>query len=454
MAQEMVIPVSLLIPETMTFTPRHFPALCAAVLCCAVLLSCAGFSAPKAQETQTQEIAFIREFSAGAFPANAGFVPAPLPDFRPAPGVGLVTRDEQDLGGSLGQHDRDHLSESFKSAYASYMLGDAGLAGVLGGDLVHGWPSAAPAVWVQNWRTGAGKLNSWGDSSLILAIQGLGQGRVFMVRGDILDAYGKSVGRGGANGAAGFGAPCGEEFLREGRIAQRFEFGLFTFGESGNLVFIPGDAPSAVTAVPATTGLFPSGDSDPLIMEAFQSAWRSGIDSGLTPMEPDTPVIRVEFTDPLWLLPVTVLTGPDREETMITLRNIYYQMFGNGAALFILADAAVEYSQGSIQLPFYARIVTTPFLEILLNAKKQQPPGAAINSPGAAINSLGAAINSPGAESPEPIPAAYSEKGGLTQLLLEGIALYGIPLSDSLLLNNGTAIQQAQRFSRGWLISR
>jgi hypothetical protein len=417
-------------------------AVCSA-LCC---LSCA-VSSGRVKDGQDDIPAFISEFKTGGLPANVRFTSSPVPEFRPAPGLGLVAGGERDPGGSLAQGDPGLLSDSFRSAYAEGILRGTPLAGVLGGDLVHGWPQEAPVTWVQNWRGSTGRNNSWGMPNLILAVRGLSHDRVFLVQGLVLDVYGMSGGIGGANGAAGYGAPCGEEFLLEGRAAQRFDRGLITFTEAGKPLFIPGDAPSLAAAIPDNVGVLSSGGNNAQVLKNFQTAWRAELDSGLAPLEPDTPVIVISFADSPWALPVEVsgknsapgetaaFTGQETEKTTITITNIYYQPFGGGKTLFIMVDGFIEHSRGNLTLPLYPRILGSPFLEALLNAGSGRSDGA---------DTL----------NPVPIPPAFEGKKDLTRLLLEGIALYGIPLSDALPWHEGGKTLEAQRFSQGWLVTR
>jgi hypothetical protein len=408
-----------------SFRPRLLPLL-------PLLLfpSCALF---QAREKTAPEPSFLSEFTPGPFPHNTVFVPAALPEPRLAPGVGIITRDERDLAASLDLVDRNHLSDSFKSAYLEGVLRGVRLTGVLGGDFVHGWPPRSPAAWVQNWQSSSGNFNSWGEPVLVLALRGLGETRVFTVQGDILDAYGVSGGLNGANGAAGYGAPCGEEFLLEGRRAQWFEHGLITFGRDGKAVFLPGGIPSAAAPVPESAGILHGEDSSPLIQQAFQSAWQAAVNSGLSPLEADAPVISLEFDSP-WLLDVDTETDEAEEEIRMLVNKIHYQSFGNGKALFVMAEASLEFAGQSAALPLFPKIVVSPFLEVLLNAKQHKASGAEHLEP-------------------DHFPPGFAKRTGLSQMLLDGIALYGLPLSGGLPRNEGAAVKKAQRFSRGWLLA-
>jgi hypothetical protein len=297
------------------------------------------------------------------------------------------------------------------------------------------------------------------------------------VQGGILDAYGQSAGLMGANGAAGYGAPLGNEFVYQGGIAQRFDFGLIAEDAEGRFVFSAGDAPSRTNPVPENTGLFESGDTAARIRDAFQSAWRTEIDRGLSPLEPDTPLFYVDFGDSPWVLPFDAVedsgnirygvpaadaaesgedllsaiadfsTGQDgNPETpedsgspgqgSLVIRGLYCQAFGEGRALFILADAFMELTDENaktiLELPFRPRLVDRPFLEALLGAKRQRLAGAASLQPRA-------------------FPADWRNKNSLARALLEGIAVYGLPLAGPQPRGEGETLFEAQRFSRGWM---
>ncbi|MDR1587214.1 MAG: hypothetical protein LBS57_07155 [Treponema sp.] len=463
---------------------------CAVLLVCTGLfcLSCTALSPGTAAREEDQagaENEFIRQFPQRSFsvPEGVDFVPASFPGAPGAPGVGLVTRDSRDLGSSLGDDDRARLTLSFTEAYMEGVFRGFSLYGVLGGDEVHGWPRASPLAWVQNWRGKGGRYNSWGVPSLILAVRGLARDRVFPVQGDILDAYGQSAGLMGANGAAGYGAPCGNEFIYKGGVAQRFDFGLIAVDAEGSFVFSAEDAPSVTTPVPEKIGLFESGGSLPRIQGVFQSAWKTEIDGSLPPLAPDTPLIYVNFDDSPWVLPLDSVedsgnihygvpiegaidstmdllsavadfsagqdentetpadSGLSGQRSSLVVRGLYYQVFGEGRALFILADASVELiredSKTIFELPFCPRLLDTPFLEALLSAGRQRLSGAESLNPYA-------------------FPANYrrQDENLFTRDLLEGVALYGLPLTGPQPDREGKTLFEAQRFSRGWMIRK
>jgi hypothetical protein len=164
-----------------------------------------------------------------------------LPAFPAAPGVGIFTGDPRDPALNLAEEERERISLSFRRAYGEALKRGFPLDGVLGGDRVHAWPVDSPLAWVQNWRSAEPYPNSWGLPTLVLAILGIDAKEVFIVRGAVLDAYGKSGGRGGANGVAGYGPPLGGEFAHNEGVAQRFGEGLITVDASGQAVFIPED---------------------------------------------------------------------------------------------------------------------------------------------------------------------------------------------------------------------
>jgi hypothetical protein len=340
------------------------------------------------------------------------------------------------------------------------------LVGVLGGDMVHGWPPAAPAAWVQNWHNSEGRFNSWGTPSLVLAVRGLSQDQVFLVQGEILDAYGLSSGLMGANGAAGYGAPCGDEFIFQGDRAQRFDYGIITIDSQNSPAFFPGEPPSAQTDISETVGFIDEENADPRVREVFRSAWRAGINGSLLPLQPDTDVLHIDFQDNPWTIPVEVTGGLEggnhgipgensydsedllwatadfyaesqtgdgtagTEQVSMVIRGIYYQVFGEGGTLFVLADASIG---EDLPFPFHAIIIGSPFLEAFLSAQWQRLPGS---------ESL----------SPAPLPPEFNRRAenNYSLALLEGIALYGLPLGGLSLRNEGAQVLEARRFSRGW----
>jgi hypothetical protein len=452
-----------------------FLALAAALLglSCASLSSGAG--APPEERTEDPAEA-VRESGRqfpeqGSVPEETVFIPAPFPGVLSVPGIGLVTGEARDLGSGLNDEDKARLAVSFAEAYMEGVFRGLPLTGVLGGDQVHGWPQSSPLAWAQNWRGSRGRYNSWGTPSLILALQGLSRSRVFPVQGDILDAYGQSSGLGGANGAAGYGAPCGNEFIHQGGLAQRFDFGLITVDAGGNFAFSAGDPPSMAGPVPESIGLFESGGFVDRIRNAFQTAWKAGLDEGLPLSEPDGPLLYINLADSPWVLPLDSVedseniqygvpeedllsafadfpagnpgaspetpgnSGAPGRNSSLVVRGLYCQSFGEGGVLFILAEAFVELIQENsttrLELPLRPVPVGSSFLEAFFSASRGRLPGA---------ESLG----------PYALPAGR-QNDAFVRTLFEGIALYGLPLAGPQPVKEGESFSEAQRFSRGWM---
>ncbi|MDR0877527.1 MAG: hypothetical protein LBN21_05700 [Treponema sp.] len=423
------------------FFNRYF-AVSAAVLFFVLFSAACGSSALKKNAAggeggDNSGEAFISNFGKLTFgpPQTVRFRSAQVPRSEAAPGVGLITRDQRDLGTVLSAADKSLLTGSFKTAYSGGLSRGLPLSGVLGGDEVHAWPPAHPVAWVQNWQSGETSPNSWSAPSLVLAVRGLAQEKVFIVRGAILDAYGRSAGQGGANGAAGYGAPRGDDFFYQGGIAQRFDFGLITADVGGKAVFISGDPPSAGQEAPDGTGVFPPEQREssergyPLITEAFRSAWANAVDKELPPLTPDTQAVFIDFESDPWIM-----------DGLPAIRGIYYQTFGAGKALFLLADFSPDGSGPSSSQTLSFQILASPFFEALLTGQVKRLPGAE-------------------ALSPAPVPKYRTQNSSnFTRALLEGISLYGFPLSDAQAVQDldepGTEKiwQEAQRFSKGWMI--
>jgi hypothetical protein len=359
-----------------------------------------------------------------------------LPNITIAPGVGVITSEAGNPADRLSREEREALTGDFRDAYLDGLMAGVPLTGVLGGDRLHGWPAAAPAGWVQNWRSEESRPNSWGAPSLILALQGLEGKRAFIVEGPILDVYGRSGGIKGENGAAGYGAPRGNRFFYEGGMAQRFELGFILTDAAGKGAFISytgEDVP-----IPPLTGSFQAGS--PALREqlrsAFSAAWYEERDrhirlalppeaeafspySEVPPLKSDGPVEYLDFGSAPWSLP---FPGDP-----IQVRGLYVQFFDQGRTAFVLPQAP--------PLPPTVRTIVSPFLDPLVAASQ------AVSTPERA----------PGAESlsAEPMPP----HAGLAGALLEGLAIYGIPLTSSSYPAVVDDVPvRSQRFSKGWLI--
>ena len=348
------------------------------------------------------------------------FVPGEFPSLEIMPGVGVITGDRMDRAASLSEREKIALSRAFMSAYVDGLLRELDLAGVLGGDLVHNWPAGSASAWVQNWSSSAPQANSWGLSPLVLAVRGFGEGpetsgdRVFIVRGKVLDQYGKNGGINRANGNAGYGSPLGYEFFYEGKIAQRFDFGLITVDLEGKSAFLAQNPPSRELEIPPEAGVF-RGTPTEEHSSAFKTAWKMAVDRNIGAMIPDGAGQYLSFSE---------ISGdfPGGH----TLKGLYVQSFNRRSVLLVLPDSSV--------LPPYARIIAAPFIDVLLSPKKNPVLG------GENLKAL--ELKSNGADD-------------FYRALLGGFALYGIPLSDPIPVKAEapeTGWQLAQRFSRGWIM--
>lgn len=406
----------------MIIKSRFGSVLLTALLPFLLFAGCAGLNTPKETSQGDAEnpmeaappLETIPALPERPIPAGMEFIPAPLSWPAIAPGVGLV---------KPGEAETNALTESFRTAYIEECLRNPSLDGVLGGDFVHSWPTAAPLCRVQNWRDPslAETPNTWGIPSLVLAIQSMEGNRVFTVRGAILNLYGKSAGRKGANGAAGYGAPVGDEFLYKNGIAQRFEYGLLYVDPDGKGGFTPGTAPSTVEAVPEGT----STEAD------FREAWKRGMNSGLPPLKADGPALRLDFSGTSWEIPVdTAAAGT------IPITALYYQSFNQGSVLFLLAQTTAASAQ-TFGTGFHTRIIAGPFLDTFLAGRDHPLPGA----------------DAPPLFIPQPgVPGLRPEDAPFHEAVLQGLARYGLPLTDAAPKRDGDIFRETQRFSQGWMV--
>ncbi|MDR2483690.1 MAG: hypothetical protein LBD08_08695 [Treponema sp.] len=391
---------------------------CALLLC--VLTACAGLKAPPQPEAPAPAEGPVPQDeipSAGpqpetgrfdrkryTLPAALRFVPQAPPALSLSPGVGRLA---EDAAAALSKTTQGEITAAFQALYIEGIVQGLPLTGVLGGDLVHGWPVKTPRCWAQNWRgpdPDAGP-NSWGIPGLVLALKGVESDAAFIVHGPILDFYGRSGGIGGANGAAGYGAPRSGVYYWNGGAAQRFEFGLIAIDPQGGPSFTPWEQEPPLEA-PEFPGM------DEWEAAAFQAVWlrESAIHGG--PLEADGPPVYFPFTAEFF--------GGD-EAAPMRARGVYLQCFDQGRAVFAGLAA-----QG---IPFAVRVIRSPFLDALVTAEVL--PGA------------------------EDCPADYAApdvyRDSITGALLEGMARYGVPLTDALPRRAGGVWREAQRFSRGWI---
>jgi hypothetical protein len=307
-----------------------------AALLILLLAGCAGSdvkddSPRSGVETTKDTVPLQREY---APPADMEFQHRGVSPPPAIPGVGAITRNQEDLLASLTEDEKSAVAESFRRAYAEGLFRGLSLEGTLGGDLVHSWPPAAALCLAQNWRSRETTPNSWGMPSLVLAIRGAGDNAVHIIHGGILDQYGKSDGRDRLNGVAGYGAPLGDEFFYQDGAAQWFEYGLIRTDAAGISFFEPG-SPPAFSPAP-----YPGMDRN--IEECFQQALRRAAHSNLPDMEADGPAQRL-----------------DLEETRSrSAGTLYYQTFNRGGILLLLSHFP--------NIPFQARILAGPFLDMFL----------------------------------------------------------------------------------------
>jgi hypothetical protein len=351
------------------------------------------------------------------FPRGFRFRPEPVPNLGIPPGVGTLS--EYPLADSS-----DPVVSAFREAYVEALLRGLPLEGVLGGDRVHFWPADTSRGRIQNWISGSGEANSWGFPGLVLAIGDAentrsGNYRVYTVSGRILDRYGRSPGPNIGNGAAGYGYPVGEVFFRDGTAVQRFSKGSVVVDKTG-AAFIP-DPEDAGPLENDRGGVsdFPQrdfSDTAPDIAGAFYDAVGEAL-GGAAAERSDGPVVSAVFSDP-WIMPGST----------IPVSGIYIKSYDTGKSIFVVVDAPA--------LPKRARFLTGPFLAVLLQPEKRIA----------------------GAENVTYVDPVPSMESSYFKDLLEGFALYGVPLSDRLPVastdeNADFPFQEAQRFSRGWIIA-
>jgi hypothetical protein len=372
-----------------------------APLSAAVLLSGCRSAEALDEPTSTEIPEFIQTFDpdTGEFPQGFLFRPDPVPNLDIPPDVGTLSEYPSANSG-------DPVVLAFREAYAEALLRGLPLKGVLGGDRVHFWLAGDSRCRIQNWISDSEEANSWGVPGLVLAIgEDSGEKRygVYTVSGRFLDRYSRSPGPNTGNGAAAYGYPVGEVFYRDGAAVQRFSKGSIVVDKKG-AVFIPApeEAESPETGtVPEIAGVFYEG-------EAL---------SGKLPKKSDGPVASVAFPEP-WIMP----------GSGIPVSGIHVESYDEGKSVFVVVDSPA--------LPKRVRFLTGSFLAILLHPEKKIP----------------GAENETSADPVPPVNSPY------VKALLEGFSLYGVPLGDSLPLAStdedaGFLFQEAQRFSKGWIIA-
>ncbi len=345
-------------------------------------------------------------------PEGLGFSASPLPTPSVPPGIGEITREQNDPAYSLSSSEKARISGLYRDAYIDALLQDIPISGSLGGDFVHGWSGTASNIWVQNWRSSRDFPNSWGIPSLILAVYGHSQDKVFMISGGIMDSYGKSAGINHVNGVKGYGSPCTDDFIYKGKRAQRFDLGIIYQNEQDRFVFQQENPPSANTDTPPQVGELADAPQSMQIRikQAFLNGWKLAVDRNMPLLIPDAPVIWYDLSASPWIF--------GTQETLLTVNNIYLQPFNNGSIVLVLVDSPA--------IPWITRIVESPFVDALILASKQSIPGT------------------PGSRTDQ-IPPAL--KDAFSASLLKGFEIYGVPVTNSMLKDN----KNMQRFAYGWM---
>jgi hypothetical protein len=323
----------------MIIKSRFVPALLVFLLASCSGLGRAKRSSPSNAETESpgpaETVPLLREY---VFPAGLEFLPGSFSPPAAAFGVGLITRTQTDPLASLAEDEKRAVAESFRAAYEEGLLRGLSLEGALGGDLVHSWPPAEPLSLAQNWRSRETAPNSWGVPSLVLAVRAVGRDDTHIVRGRILDQYGKSGGRDRANGAAGYGAPLGEEFLYGDGVAQWFDHGLIRVDAAGRGFFEPAE----LSGLPQDAAEPYGGDGEMIVQKHFQQTRLRGAYANLPNLRPDGPVRSLDFP----------------AAGAVPAGTLYFQTFNQGSVLFLLPQAP--------GLPFRIRILAGPFLDAFL----------------------------------------------------------------------------------------
>ena len=213
--------------------------------------------------------------AAEAKPPSLDFEVAAAPAVLLPPGIGAPVVS---AASRLSVGSRDALAASFRDAYLEALFRGERLLGVYGGDKAHEWKVGAVASWVQNWRGAEARENSWGLKGLALAIKADGRERTVVLSGNLLDAFGRGAGRGGANGIAGYGPPLTDVYPSGDGIAVRFEFGLMEIEADGTRRFTMADPPSVFLDVPEAVGAGP--EMSAARRAAFRAGWLAAVDSG------------------------------------------------------------------------------------------------------------------------------------------------------------------------------
>lgn len=201
----------------------------------------------------------------------------------------------------------DETRKQFIQAYKNGLLSFIPLAGTLGADRLHLWTNknrdgTSVSALVQNWKSSYPLPNGWGLPQLLLAMDGTDGSSVYCILPPILDIYSQARGLGNTAALAGYGNPMTNPFLLRDstgyQIAQRFSHSLImgtldAQGRSkGTVVLEP--APSLSANPPSLVGRMQDGT----VNKNFVKAWRQALDQML-PGEADGPVSDLNFTTEL-----------------------------------------------------------------------------------------------------------------------------------------------------------
>jgi hypothetical protein len=349
------------------------------------------------------------------------FTPEILPALPVPADVGLLSK--KDLGAAPDGGAR--LGRLFREAYREALAREMPLLGILGMDEAHLWPEKSRLSWVQNWRASSSSFNnSWGITGLVLAVLNATGDKVFTVSGDILDMYGKSLGTGGENGVAGYGAPVTDVFFIKFTDrtlpvqAQRFDKGLVYVDVTGKSFFIAAPAPSSLIEKDEAAGFYPAdhGELRQKIKVTFEKAYRGLIDRHERAIKADGPVQYLDFGGGTWLV--------ETDEGAVSLSGLYVQHYDGGEFAAVLPVLAENEDDGE-----------TGIFSLLRDARTIAPPFSAI---------VNGNIRLPGAREITPHPL---DEQGKKSVFLKSLALYGIPLTDSFV--NIETMTLSQRFSKG-----
>jgi hypothetical protein len=218
----------------------------------------------------------------------------------------------------------------------------------------------------------------------------------------------------------GYGSPRGEPFFYNNGIAQRFDLGLIVIDKEGKGSFLPGEPPSVGLSPPSGTGVFSGAPQTDVerVRDAFFTAWKMALDRNIDALVPDGPGRYFPFSGVFLDSPGSV--APENGD----VKGLYIQTFNRRSAVLVLTESSV--------LPFHVRFVASPFLDVLLYPDRYSPQGSG------GLSSMDLRVN-----------------GGddFTRRLLEGISLYGFPLTDPLpyTAERNSTWRETQRFSKGAL---